>query len=65
MTVKTGDKPASNVKVWIDVPDSDWIGMSGCGSIPCEIATMTTFDSITTLTAEMLHPIHPDISEVV
>ncbi|HPI96232.1 MAG TPA: choice-of-anchor Q domain-containing protein [Gammaproteobacteria bacterium] len=59
VTVKTDDKPASNVKIWVDVPGADWIGMSGCGSIPCEIATMTAFDSIT-MTAEMFLPIHPD-----
>ncbi|MCB1604112.1 MAG: hypothetical protein KDI59_05675 [Xanthomonadales bacterium] len=59
VTVKTGDKPASNVKVWVDVPGADWIGMSGCGSIPCGIATMTAFDSIT-MTAEMFAPIIPN-----
>ncbi len=56
ISVKTGDKAASNVRLWTEMPGGIYIGLGNCISIPCDLGTMPPFTQID-LTANMFAPI--------
>ncbi len=56
--ISTGNTPASNIHVFSDFPDAEYIGASGCG-FPCVIPSMAA-NSMQTITLQYFAPTEVD-----